>query len=174
MQLTITALGNKSTRFITEILSAISSCNCTVLELRSSNLAHTTASYLLVDGNWNHIAKLESLLDSLQKQLEIQVNTARPESNSKKVDGIPYTIEAISLDHLNVVEDIIAFLFERNICIEEINASNYQTPYTQNPIFSTKITLLIPAEVRLLLFREEFLDFCDNLNIDAMIEPTRR
>ena len=88
--------------------------------------------------------------------------------------GLVPTIEAISLDHLNVVEDIIAFLFERNICIEEINASNYQTPYTQNPIFSTKITLLIPAEVRLLLFREEFLDFCDNLNIDAMIEPTRR
>ena len=176
MQLTITVLGNKSIKFLAEILSVITSCNCSVLEIRSSNLAQTTASYLLVDGNWNQIAKLETLLDNLQKRLEIQIHTLRPDSDSspKKSTGIAYSLETISVDHSNIIEDITNFLFERNICIEEINASSYQAPYIQTPIFSTKFILLIPPEVRLLLLREEFLDFCDNQNIDAIIEPIKR
>ncbi len=174
MQLTVTALGNKSAHFIAEILAAISSCNCSVLELRLSRLAQSTASYLLVDGNWNHIAKLESILDSLQNRLEIHIQTIRPESSYKKNDGIPYSLETISLDRNNVIEDITAFLFEREIVVEEVNASCYQAPYIQTPMFSTKFILLIPPEVRLLALREEFLDFCDHLNIDAIIEPIKR
>lgn len=174
MQLTITALGNKLTPFLAEILSATSSCECIVLEIRSSNLAQTTASYLLVDGNWNHIAKLESILDNLQKRLEIQIQTLRPDPAPKKTEGIPYSLETISVNIPNVLEDITSFLFERKICIEEINASNYLAPYAQSPIFSTKFILLIPPEIRLLSLREEFLDFCDNINIDAIIEPIKR
>jgi len=174
MQLTITALGNKSTHFIAEILSTISSCNCTVLDLKSSNLAQSTAAFLLVDGNWNHIAKVETLLDNLQKRLEININTIRPEPNLKKPTSIPYSLETISIDRHNVIEDITNFLYEREICIEEINASSYPAPYIQTAIFSTKFILLIPPQVRLLMLREEFLDFCDTLNIDAIIEPIKR
>lgn len=174
MQLTISALGNQSTHFIAEVLAAISSCECNVLELRSSRLTHVTAAYLLVDGNWNHIAKLESILESLQKRLEINIHTLRPETSHIENEGIPYTLETISLDRNNVIENITSFLFDREIIIEEINASCYQAPYIQTPIFSTKFILLIPPEVRLFALREEFLDFCDNLNIDAIIEPIKR
>ena len=174
MQLTISALGNQSTHFIAEILAAITSCECNVLELRSSRLTQVMACYLLVDGNWNHIAKLESILECLQKRLEINIHTLRPQTNYTENEGIPYTLETISLDHDNVIENITSFLFDREISIEEINASCYQAPYIQTPIFSTKFILLIPPEVRLLAFREEFLDFCDNLNIDAIVEPIKR
>jgi len=174
MQLTVTALGNKSIHFLSEILAAVSSCKCSVQEIRSSNLAQTTASYLLIDGNWNHIAKLETLLDNIQKRLEIKIHTLRPDTTPKKIEAIPYSLETISIDRSNVIEDITCFLTERHIHIEEINASSYQAPYIQTAIFSTKFIVLIPSEVRLLLLREEFLDFCDNQNIDAIIEPIKR
>lgn len=174
MHLTITALGNKSTPFIAEILATVSNCDCNVVNLKSSNLAQSTAAYLLIDGNWNHIAKLETLLDNLQKRLEIQITTIRPEANAKKNNCIPYSLETISIDRHNVIEDITNFLYEREICIEEINASSYPAPYIQTPIFSTKFILQIPPQVRLLMLREEFLDFCDTLNIDAIIEPIKR
>lgn len=174
MQLTITVLGNNSIHFIAEILATISSCNCNVLDLKFSNFAQSTAAYLLVDGNWNHIAKVESLLENLQKHLEIHISTIRPETNEEKIASLPYSLETISIDRHNVIEDITGFLFERDICIEEINASSYPAPYVQTLIFSTKFILLIPPQVRLLLLREEFLDFCDILNIDAIIEPIKR
>lgn len=174
MQLTVTALGNKSTHFISEILVIISSSDCNVLELKSSNLAQSTAAYFLIDGNWNHIAKVETLLENLTKRLEIQISTIRPESNPKKSNSIPYSLETISLDRHNVIEDITNFLYEHDICIEEISACSYPAPYVNTLLFSTKFVLLIPPHVRLLMLREEFLDFCDTLNIDAIIEPIKR
>jgi glycine cleavage system transcriptional repressor len=174
MQLTIIALGNKSTPFITEILATISSCNCNVVDLKFSNLAQSTATYLLIDGDWNKIAKVETLLDNLKKRLEIEINTIRPEPNTKKPSSIAYSLETVSVDRHNVIEDITNFLYEREICIEEINASSYPAPYVQTLISSTKFIILIPPQVRLLLFREEFLDFCDTLNIDAIVEPIKR
>lgn len=174
MQLSLVALGNKSTHFIAELLAAVSNCSCNIVELRSSHLAQTTASYLLIDGDWNQIAKLESSLDALQKRLEITINTLRPEQLSVSNEGIPYTLETISLNRDDIIENITHFLLDRNIDIEEINASCYQASYVHNPIFSTKFILFIPPEVQLLALREEFLDFCDNLNIDAIIEPIKR
>ncbi len=174
MQLTITALGNKSTHFIAEILATISNCQCNVLDLKASNLAQSTAIYLLIDGDWNHIAKVETLLENLKNQLEIHINSIRPESNTKKSNSIPYSLETISIDRHNVLEDIANFLYDREICIEEINASSYPAPYIQTLVFSTKFIILIPPQVRLLMLREEFLDFCDTLNIDAIIEPIKR
>jgi len=174
MQLTIIALGNQAPLLMTEILAAISSCQCNVLELRSTQLADTTACYWLVTGNWNHIAKLENILDALQNRLEVHIHTLRPESNQPNDGGIPYSLETISLDHHNIIEDITAFLYKQNIQIEEISASSYQASYIQTPIFSTKMVVIIPTEVRLLALREEFLDFCDHLNIDAIIEPIKR
>jgi glycine cleavage system transcriptional repressor len=178
MQLSITALGSNQINFIVEILPAIRDCNCSILEIRSSRLGKSAAAYLLVQGNWNQIAKLESTLDSIQKRLDIKLNLFRPEQKEKdkekEKDCLPYSLETISLDRDNVVESITSFLFDREITIEEISGSSYQAAYIQSAVFSTKFIILIPSQLPLLTLREEFLDFCDQLNIDAILEPVKR
>jgi len=176
MQLSITALGSNQINFIVEILPAIRDCNCTILEIRSSRLGKSAAAYLLVQGNWNQIAKLETTLDGIQKRLDIKLNLLRPEQKDKEKekDCLPYSLETISLDRDNVVESITSFLFDREISIEEISGSSYQAAYIQSAVFSTKFIILIPSQLPLLNLREEFLDFCDQLNIDAILEPVKR
>ena len=178
MQLSITALGSNQINFIVEILPAIRDCNCSILEIRSSRLGKSSAAYLLVQGNWNQIAKLETTLDNIQKRLDIKLNVLRPEQKDKEKekekDCLPYSLETISLDRDNVVESITSFLFDREISIEEIAGSSYQAAYIQSAVFSTKFIILIPSQLPLLTLREEFLDFCDQLNIDAILEPVKR
>jgi glycine cleavage system transcriptional repressor len=176
MQLTITALGSDQINFIAEILPAVRDCNCNILEIRSSHLGKSAAAYLLVQGNWNQIAKFENTLDNIQKRLERKIHTLRPDQKDKdKVkDCVPYSLETISLDKDNVVESITSFLFDRDITIEEITGSSYQAPYIQSLVFSTKFVILIPPQLPLLSLREEFLDFSDQLNIDAILEPIKR
>ncbi len=176
MQLSITALGSNQINFIVEILPAIRDCNCTILEIRSSRLGKSAAAYLLVQGNWNQVAKLETTLDGIQKRLDIKLNLLRPEQKDKEKekDCLPYSLETISLDRDNVVESITSFLFDREISIEEISGSSYQAAYIQSAVFSTKFIILIPPQLPLLNLREEFLDFCDQLNIDAILEPVKR
>jgi glycine cleavage system transcriptional repressor len=174
MQLTITALGKIHTHFIAEILPIVRDCKCGVVEIRSSRLGQSTASYLLIQGNWNQIAKVESALDLIQKRMEIKIHTLRTEAKEKGKESVPYTLETISLDRENIVESITTFLLGRDIEIEEITGSSYLAPYAQTPVFSTKLVILIPPQLHLLSLREEFLDFCDHLNIDAILEPIKR
>jgi glycine cleavage system transcriptional repressor len=174
MQLAITVLGGKTNDFIVETLSAISVCQCSVLELRTSNLTQLTVLFMLMDGNWNHIAKLEGMLDAIAKKMSMQISFLRPEPESKHPPGVPYTLETISMykkDHLFAVT---SFLAERDVIVDEISASRHQAAFFNNTVFSTRFILLIPDHVRILSLREEFLDFCDNRNIDAILEPIKR
>lgn len=174
MQLAITVLGEKSNGFLGEVLSALSACQCSVLELRTSNLTELTAAYLLIDGNWNHIAKLEGMLDAIKTRLEIQMNFLRPSQEPQAVEGVPYTLETISVDKNDILFAVTSFLLDRGICIEEISASRHNAAFFNTAVFSTKFILLVPPSVRILSLREEFLDFCDSLNIDAILEPVKR
>jgi glycine cleavage system transcriptional repressor len=174
MQLIVTVLGNQHDNFIAELLCAVRDCKCTILEVRASHLSQSAAAYLLLQGNWSQIAKMENTLEILQKRLGIKIYSTRLEPEEKTKDCMAYTLETLSLDKDNVVEAIASFLFERNIAIEEIMGSSYQAPYSQSLVFSSKFVVLIPAQLSLLTLREEFMDFCDQLNIDAIFEPIKR
>jgi glycine cleavage system transcriptional repressor len=174
MQLAITVLGSHQSRFMAEILPAIRDCKCRIVEIRSSIIGQSDAAYLLIQGNWNQIAKFESTLDAIQKRLEIKVQTLRTESKDKIKECLPYSLETISLDHDNIIESVATFLLDRDIDIEEITGSSYQAPYLQSSVFSSKFVILVPASISLLILREEFMDLCDQLNIDAILEPIKR
>ncbi|MDD5460995.1 MAG: transcriptional regulator [Methylococcales bacterium] len=176
MQLAITILGSTQSHFIAEILPAIRDCNCNILEIRASHLGQSAAAYLLIQGNWNQIAKFENSLENMEKRLEIKIHALRPDQKDKNKDKqcVPYSLETISLDKDSVIESITSFLFDRHIDIEEITGSSYQAAFIQTSVFSTKFIILIPPQVQLLSLREEFLDFCDQLNIDAILEPIKR
>lgn len=174
MKLALTVLGHDPSNLISDILPAIRDSRCSILELRSSRLVQAYAAYLLIQGNWNQIAKFESALEAIQKRVEIKIHSIRPEQKDKGRDYVPYSLETISLDRDNIIESITAFLCEREIEIEEITGSSYQAPYIQTSVFSTRFIILIPPQLRLLALREEFLDFCDQLNIDAILEPIKR
>ncbi|GAB4257617.1 MAG: hypothetical protein Kow0065_07010 [Methylomicrobium sp.] len=174
MQLAITVLGKRHTSFIEPILAAISRCKCSIVEIRATDLAESTAAYLLIEGNWNYIAKLENTLDALQKQLKIQIQKTRQEKSVSNKSGLPYTLEIMCVDQNDIILAIVSFLSERNISIEEIKGYRYPAPYIQNPVFATQFIIIIPSEQRLLQLREDFLDFCDQLNLDAILEPIKR
>lgn len=177
MQLAITVLGNKTDGFIAEMLSAIHACHCSVLELCTSNLTELTSVYVLIDGNWNHVAKLEGLLEGLCARHQIQLSLLRPpktSSASSSTEGVPYTLETISAEKKDLLIAVTSFLLERGIVIDEINANLHPAVLFSHKVFSTRFTLLVPPDVRILSLREEFLDFCDGLNIDAILEPIKR
>lgn len=174
MQLAITVLGHNRNYFIAEILATIRDCRCSIVEIRYSRLEQTDAAYLLIQGNWNQIAKFENLMDALQKRLDIKIHMLRPEREHKEKEFLPYSLETLSVDRDNIIEAVSSFLSIRGIEIEEVSGSSYQAPYISTSVFATKFIVLIPPEVRLLSLREEFLDFCDQLNIDAILEPIKR
>lgn len=174
MQLAITVLGQHQADFIVEILNTVNNCQCNVLELRTSSLTRLTAVYLMIDGNWNCIAKLEDALEVIAERLNLHIKFLRPDTLPHLQEGVPYTLETISLDKKDLMHAITEFLTERGIIIEEITANRHHAVFFNNMVFSTRFILLVPELVHILTLREEFLDFCDSLNIDAILEPIKR
>jgi glycine cleavage system transcriptional repressor len=175
MQLAITVLGKRSTFFMSDVVTAITTCKCNILELSASSFSHATlAGYLLVEGSWHCVAKLENLLDNLEKRLNVQIQILHTESQQPSQDYIPYRLETITIDQEGIIQDILTFLIARHIVIAEIKSSCYPAPYTQTRLLSTTFVIFIPLAIQILSFREEVLAFCDTSNIDAIFEPIRR
>jgi glycine cleavage system transcriptional repressor len=176
MRLAITILGEKSTVFIADVLTAITTHKCNILELSFSEFTHSsTAAYLLVEGNWNHLAKLETVLVHFQKRFNIKICSVHLDAQEKAITNhIPYSLEIISIAYDNILQDILTFLSTHQTIVKELKANCYPAAYTQTPLFHAKFVLFIPIDIQLISFREELINFCDDCNIDAIFEPIKR
>ncbi len=174
MQLAITILSQNATSFTEQILSSIKRCQCEVLEMRCTRFSEVTACQILIAGNWNYIARLETLLQAMKTQTSIQMSLLRQEPEAKQLPGLPYVLETIGAGGSDIIHAVVVFLEERQIAVEEIQGSRYPAPYNQAPVFATRFVIIIPPEQQLLQLREDFLEFCDQLNIDAILEPIKR
>ncbi|MBX9849761.1 MAG: hypothetical protein K2X64_10740, partial [Rhodocyclaceae bacterium] len=57
--------------------------------------------------------------------------------------------------------------------IDELRTSTYFAPHTGSPLTSVLMTVGVHAKVHIPTLREDFLDYCDDLNLDATLEPMR-
>jgi glycine cleavage system transcriptional repressor len=175
MQLAITLIGHDQQKLMTDLLNAVNDCNCKVVDLRASQFSELTIGYVLVDGNWNHLAKFENTLTALEKRHGLKLQMQRIENPTNHRDEcLPYAIETLSIEKNNALHYITAFLFEHEIIINEISSCSYHAPYTGSPVFSNKLIIFIPGHVSFLRFREDFFDFCDTLNVDVMLDIIKR
>jgi glycine cleavage system transcriptional repressor len=86
---------------------------------------------------------------------------------------IPYSVEAVSIDQPGIVHQVANFFSGRNINIQEMQSMRYAAAHTGTPMFTMQILISIPADVHIASLREDFLDFCETLNIDATMEPLK-
>jgi glycine cleavage system transcriptional repressor len=128
---------------------------------------------MLVGGNWNHLAKLESSLSTLDQNYNIGLHMHRIDGQLEYRDTIPYIIETFALNNRNILTNLVSFLQTHDITILEISSSHYPAHHVDSALFSSKLLIAIPKEQALISFREEFLDYCDQLNIDAILEPLK-
>ena len=176
MQLVITVLGEDRPDLIVELTRTIKDAKCTILESRMTELGVEFAGHLLVEGNWNQIARLENALESLGNRhgLKFAMRRAKEPEPEGEDNFLPYAVDIYATDQINNIHDLSAFLAERNIDIVDLSTSRYPAPFTGSPLFLAHLIVKIPAGTRIVSLRDEFLDFCDQLNLDAILEPVKR
>ena len=86
---------------------------------------------------------------------------------------MPYSIDIASMDRIGIVHDITDFLVSNQIDIQELCTNTYHATHSGTPIFSLHIAINIPADISISGIRGDFIDFCDRLNLDAIMEPIK-
>src|ERR1700691_1902741 len=50
---------------------------------------------------------------------------------------------------------------------------NRTKPHPGAPMFAVQMIINVPSKLQVAQLREEFMDFCDSLNLDAILEPVK-
>jgi len=171
--LVISALGEDRAGLVSELSDFILNAGCNIEDSRMSILGGEFAIIMMVSGAWNNIAKLEDQLSSTQEKLGLIITGRRTESRQLTQEEIPYNIEVVSLDHPGIVHKITGFFSQRNINIHDLYTTSHRAAHTGSPMFALNMTVEIPAATHISGLRDQFMEFCDELNLDAIMEPMK-
>lgn len=171
--LVISALGDDRPGIVNDLSAAILEYGCSIADSRMSVLGGEFALILLVSGNWDSVAKLEGALPALGDRFGLLVTFKRTEKRKSDKPLIPYDVEVVSMDHPGIVHDVADFMSARHINIETLETEAYSAAHTGTPMFSLNMRVSVPGDTHIASLRDEFGEFCDDLNLDAVFEPAK-
>lgn len=171
--LIISALGEDRTGLISQLTDTISQSNGNIEDSRMSVLAGAFAMIMQVSGNWSNLAKLESALEALSQRTDLTITTRRTEGRSLTANEIPYLVEVITMDHRGIVHQVAEFFSSRGINIHDMQSTSHPAPHTGTPMFTLSMTIEVPGKTHITGLREQFMEFADAMNLDAIIEPLK-
>ncbi len=173
-QMVISALGKDRPGLVDRLSRVIYDLDCNICDSRMTVLGGEFAILLLVEGPWNQLARLEGQLPELERSLGLTVIARYTEPAEAQPEALPYTVDVVSLDHPGIVHSLANFFSLRDINIIDLNTTSYAAPHTGTPMFAVHMNIGVPANIRIGELRDEFLDFCDSMNLDAVMEPYKQ
>jgi glycine cleavage system transcriptional repressor len=171
--LVFSAVGPNRPAHVETLARVIRDAGCNILDSRMTILGNEFAMICMVSGAWDAIAKIEAALPRTCEQAGLLLSLRRTEARSPGSDRMPYAVEVVAIDHPGIVYDIAGFFAARDIQVEDMHSTTYAAAHTGAPMFSLHLTVSLSAQTSIAALRGEFMEFCDHLNLDAIIEPVK-
>ncbi|MGH8138019.1 MAG: glycine cleavage system protein R [Steroidobacteraceae bacterium] len=171
--LAVSAIGSDRTGMVRDLTQIVSECGGNVAESRMAALGAEFAMMLLVSGNWHALARIESELSRLADSGALILHVKRTEARAVRTDMLPYSVDIVSLDQTGIVAGLAGFFTARAIEIGDVSTRTYAASHTGAPMFAMQMVVQVPTKLHIAQLREEFMDFCDSLNLDAILEPVK-
>lgn len=169
----LTASGEDKIGLVEGLTRRIGESGCNIEESRMAALAGRFALLMRVTGSWDALAKLESRLPAAGEEFGLSIVQQRTRAAKADKPLIPYAVEVSALDQPGIVNSLANFFARLRINIESLDTDTYPAPHTGAPMFAVRMTLGIPADAHIATLRGDFLDYCDDHNLDATFEPVR-
>ena len=166
-QLVITALGEDRPGIVDELSNALTAHDLNIEDSRMSLLGGEFAILMLVSGSSNSINTFMDETFTLEASLRMKLLVKATRKKAETQTLAPYAVEVVSMDHPGIVRDIASFFSSRKINIIDLDTSRYAAAHTGAPMFALHMTVEIAAEQSIGKLREEFVNMCDQLNLDA-------
>jgi len=172
--LAVTVIGADRTGLVRDVTKAISGAGGSIKQSRMTTLGSEFAMVALVAANWHSIKKVEEALAALSASSPMTVSVRATENRQPRDPAAPYNVDIVAMDQEGIVAGLAAFFASRNIEIADLNTRHYNAAHTGAEMFSVQMAINIPAATHLATLREEFHEYCEEQNLDAIIEPIQR
>lgn len=177
-QLVISAIGSDRPGIVNALSQLIVKNNGNIDDSRMSVLGGEFAIILLISASSSELDTIEHILTEQASSLELSIITkqtsdkllAEKAQNEKK---IPYIVEVLAMDNPGIVYQLTNFFSAREINIQSLQTDRYPAPHTGTPMFAIEMIIAVPQTIIINDLREDFLDLCEDMNLDASIEAPR-
>ena len=171
--LVISAQGKDRPGIVNTLSKAALDSGCNITNSRMAVLGGEFALILLINGSEEAVAAMQQRLPALEEELQLSIIAKPTSPRVAEQRWLPYRVEVVAMDHPGIVHPITEFFSKQNINIEEVETETYAAPHTGTTMFSLSMTVAVPDAVSISRLRETFIEFCDQLNLDAVIEPVK-
>ncbi len=171
--LVISALGTSPMELTSVLCRAAQESRCNVVSSRLTRHGEYSALTLQVAGSWDGLARLEGSLAPLAKRHKFTLSVTRSAAAADRPNALPYVVYVSAAYRPDILAELCQFFADHHVELENIVCDTYQTPQTGAQLFNATITVTLPPGTQISWLRDQFLDFADALNLDALIEPWR-
>ncbi|MEW6166765.1 MAG: ACT domain-containing protein [Pseudomonadota bacterium] len=171
--LTVSAIGKPKGNVPLELFKAIRERGGEVEDCRIAQIGDRLTANLLVSGNWSTLGRLETALPGIAEKLELQVRFERCDARPFNPEFRPYAAEVVAPQDSNLLVNILEFFQHQDVLVVEISTQKYQSTYTGAEMASVQMVLHVPVNQHPQALRESFMDLCDDLNADGMLDPIK-
>jgi glycine cleavage system transcriptional repressor len=171
--LAVSAIGPDRAGLVHDLTRTIADCGGSIAESRMASLGSEFAMLMLVSGNWHALARLESELKRVADERGLTLHLRRTEARALRKELLPYSIDIVSLDQTGIVAGLSGFCAARSIDIGEVATRCYAAAHTGAPMFAVQMIINVPSKIHVSQLREDFMDYCDSMNLDAILEPVK-
>ncbi len=173
--LVVSALGADRPGIVDAITQPIIQSEGNILDSRMTVLGGEFAVLMLIEGGETAINELELALPALQQDHGLTVITKRTKTQPQPSSSpsMTYAVAVVSIDHPGIVNKLSSFFSRKGINIQNLETDNYHAPHTGTPMFSVEMTVNVPFDIPMVNLRNEFLDLCEQMNLDATMEPKK-
>ncbi len=151
----------------------IAESGCNLVDARLATVGRDVSLTALAVGSWDAIAKLEAMLTRLEREDGFKLVWYRTGPKPVQSNLLPYIVEVVAADKPGILFQLADFFDRQGITIETLQSSRYRAMQTGADMFSAQVTVGIPSNMHIAGLRDDFLEFCDHLNLDAIMDPMK-
>lgn len=166
-------MGEDRPGLLEQVTRIVMETGCNLEDSRMAVLAGFCCMNLSVRGNWKTLGKLENQLARLESDTGLNVMARRSQPEDAVLPAIAYSVDVVALDQVGIVHALTRFFTQRGVNIRELHTRVYNAQQTQARMFTGNMIIDIPADQHLATLRGDFLDFCDELNLDGVLDPIK-
>ncbi len=177
-QLVISAIGSDRPGIVNALSQLIVQNNGNIDDSRMTVLGGEFAIILLISASPEQLVTIEQVIKQQADSLELNIISKQTSggilsdsATAKK--KLPYIVEVLAMDNPGIVYKLADFFSSREINIQSLQTDRYPAPHTGTQMFAIEMIISVPQTIIINDLREDFMNLCDDMNLDASIEAPR-
>lgn len=171
--LSVVALGAQRDQLSRDLVTAIARRGCEISDCRITPLGDHFSACLLLAGNWSAMGKMESALPGLAERLGLSIQYQHTRPAQVRTQYRPYAAEVVAPQQSRLLDELIGFFSDQDVSVHEASVQAYQSALTGADMCTLHLSLQVPIDHHPQTLRDAFMDICDELHADGLLDPIK-